>query len=337
MKPSKLIKSFLTILCILLITSCEKDDYELTTNPINIQAINSVYDDYNVSIYPRIDMAYELRFSTNRSSMGNDFDITSATIYFKLNENSNKLEHEIYSYEETIYHYTNYVTELLDSINTTYNELGPYHIWPIENSDHLQLFASDRAGNLDIYHLRSYYKGHLPDHKIFTCNYATLLNTDHDEGYPALNKNRDELYFTSNRNGDFDIYKIPVPDINKIEDLLATSNTDIIECSNELNSSKDDKCPYILENVFVFSSNREGGFGGFDLYYSINKNGIWEAPENFGEQINSEFDEYRPVILEFREYHKDLMLFSSNRPGGKGGFDLYYTEINKIDDFQNWP
>ena len=338
MNTYKLIKSFLTVLCIIIITSCEKDDYELTTSPINIQAINSVYDDFNIATIPRIDNYTELRFSTNRYSMGNDFDITSATIHFIYNENSEKLEHQIkFYYEHTSYYYTNYVKEILDSINTTYNELGPYHIWPIENSDHLQLFASDKAGNLDIYHIRSHYQSNIPDHQIFTCNYAALLNTDHEEGYPTLNKNRDELYFMSNRNGDFNIYEISIPDIDKIEDLLATSNTNIIECANELNSSKDDKCPFILDDVFVFSSNREGGLGGFDLYYSININGIWEAPQNFGNQINSEFDEYRPVILEFKEYYKDLMLFSSDRPGGKGGFDLYYTEISKIDNFQNGP
>jgi len=109
LKTYKLIKLFLTVLCIIVITSCEKDDYELITNPINIQAINSVYDDFNICTYPRIDNYTELRFSTNRSSMGNDFDITSATIHFIYNENSEKLEHQIkFYYEYTAYYYTNY-------------------------------------------------------------------------------------------------------------------------------------------------------------------------------------------------------------------------------------
>jgi hypothetical protein len=29
----------------------------------------------------------------------------------------------------------------------------------------------------------------------------------------------------------------------------------------------------------------------------------------------------------FYEYQNDLMLFSSDRPGGKGGYDLYYVGI----------
>jgi hypothetical protein len=77
----------------------------------------------------------------------------------------------------------------------------------------------------------------------------------------------------------------------------------------------------------VFSSNREGGFGGYDLWYSRLVNGEWTKPENFGAEINSPYDEFRPIVKEC--IPNDLMIFSSNRPGGKGGFDLYYVGINR--------
>ncbi len=32
------------------------------------------------------------------------------------------------------------------------------------------------------------------------------------------------------------------------------------------------------------------------------------------------------------EFANDFMLFSSNRPEGKGGFDLYYVDIEKIQE-----
>ena len=83
-------------------------------------------------------------------------------------------------------------------------------------------------------------------------------------------------------------------------------------------------------NLMVFVSNNSSGFGGYDLWYSMFENGIWNEPQNFGSEINTEFDEYRPVIEYFPESNNDLMIFSSNRPGGKGGFDLYYTGIKKM-------
>jgi hypothetical protein len=78
----------------------------------------------------------------------------------------------------------------------------------------------------------------------------------------------------------------------------------------------------------VFASNRAGGFGGYDLYYSILKNGFWSSPVNLGPRINTSSDEYRPVIGFNPDFTNKFLMFSSDRPGGKGGFDLYFTGID---------
>jgi hypothetical protein len=77
----------------------------------------------------------------------------------------------------------------------------------------------------------------------------------------------------------------------------------------------------------VFASNRPGGSGVFDLYYSILRDGEWSSPVNLGEPINSASDEYRPILGGHIDFNNRYMMFSSNRPGGKGGFDLYYTGV----------
>lgn len=82
----------------------------------------------------------------------------------------------------------------------------------------------------------------------------------------------------------------------------------------------------------VFTSNRPGGYGGYDLYYSKYKEGKWQSPVNFGNRINTKYDEFRPIVRLEDEFKNDFMLFSSNRPEGKGGFDLYYVGIDKISD-----
>lgn len=88
--------------------------------------------------------------------------------------------------------------------------------------------------------------------------------------------------------------------------------------------------PFVYGDLLVFSSDRPGGFGGYDLYYSQKTANGWTVPINFGPKINSEFDEYRPVVSEQPEFSNRLMIFSSNRPGGLGGFDLYFVGIPKF-------
>jgi hypothetical protein len=75
------------------------------------------------------------------------------------------------------------------------------------------------------------------------------------------------------------------------------------------------------------SSNRAGGFGGYDIYYSVFRNGNWSSPVNMGSRINTSSDEYRPVIGSNPDFTNNFIMFSSNRPGGKGGFDLYFSGL----------
>ena len=78
----------------------------------------------------------------------------------------------------------------------------------------------------------------------------------------------------------------------------------------------------------VFASDMPGGSGGFDLYYSVFRNGKWSSPVNLGPEINSTANEYRPVLGIDLKYENRFLIFSSDRSGGKGGYDLYFTGIS---------
>ena len=147
--------------------------------------------------------------------------------------------------------------------------------------------------------------------------------------YPTFNNDKSKIYFCSNReNNKFGFYYVNVNPNTDIELLLSDNQTYEVFKDNTLSSISDDKCPYIYGNKMVFASNREGGFGGFDLYYSILVDGEWTAPKNMGEKINSKFDEYRPILInEGVSETQTMMVFSSNRTGGKGGFDLYFVGV----------
>jgi len=74
------------------------------------------------------------------------------------------------------------------------------------------------------------------------------------------------------------------------------------------------------QNVLYFVSNREGGFGGLDIWLSlIDINGNFGVPINVGARINTTADEITP----FYNHFENKLYFSSNREGGLGGYDIY--------------
>jgi outer membrane protein OmpA-like peptidoglycan-associated protein/tetratricopeptide (TPR) repeat protein len=70
-----------------------------------------------------------------------------------------------------------------------------------------------------------------------------------------------------------------------------------------------------------FVSNREGGYGGKDIWVSRFQDGLWQVPENLGPEINTPFDETAPFIASDNK----TLYFTSNGHPGLGGNDLYYS------------
>ena len=72
-----------------------------------------------------------------------------------------------------------------------------------------------------------------------------------------------------------------------------------------------------------FASDMPGGQGGSDLYFSEKVNGQWSKPVNLGPVINSAGTENFPFI-----HSSGRLYFSSDRTGGIGRLDVYYTSLN---------
>jgi hypothetical protein len=71
-----------------------------------------------------------------------------------------------------------------------------------------------------------------------------------------------------------------------------------------------------------FASDMPGGEGRSDIYYCELVDGVWSAPVNLGPAINSpETDNYPCINQSGRLY------FSSDRPGGAGGLDVYSSDF----------
>ncbi len=327
-----------TIFIIIFFTfpSCEKD-YEpgrLPDIPQNMEEFNTRFDDYNsiAPPNPNYGKSTMICFSTNRWH-GNNFDIVyepldidysaiTGILQVKNESNAWYLDPE----DRTRIEYGLHV------VNTPGDELGPYMVYDrqldlhYKDFDHLLLlYATNSGGNFDLMYTS------MTDSTYFIepepLNY---LNSGADDYYPTFNTEFSRIFFCSNRkNGVFNIFSIPFESQNDnlVDDLTSMAEQEIT-IETVLSSNYDDKCPFIYFDMLVFTSNRPGGFGSFDLYYSELEDGKWSAPRNFGEKINTAADEYRPIIInEYVDPDKEMMIFSSNREGGKGGFDLYYVGV----------
>jgi hypothetical protein len=337
---------------LLLFTGCPYNNYKYDMGhfpyePVNFEAVNSEFHDYN-STAPFIESGRYLYFSSNRNSSGAEFDIVGDNLRIYWDKDDGKLTVDN---RQTAMDYS-YTDSLFALINTPFNELGPYSMpfmdysaYPYAYTD-MVVFANDESGDLDLKVAWFEGEGENPsatNGEYFGPEAISFLNTEHDDAYltfygpgyfyydyyawdPSLIT---ELLFCSDRSGNFDIYWAAVPENESLIEFLTGDNSTGIYSVNILNSSYDDKCPYVNGSMLVFASNRPGGYGGFDLYYCILYGDTWSEPLNAGSRINTEYDEYRPILISHYEFQNDLMIFSSNRPGGKGGYDLYYVGMPK--------
>ena len=79
--------------------------------------------------------------------------------------------------------------------------------------------------------------------------------------------------------------------------------------------------------ILIFASDREGSFGGMDLFQSRLTNGKWSTPENLGKLINTSGNEFFPFLDS-----ENNLFFSSDMLPGYGGYDIFSCKFNGV----NW-
>ena len=306
----------------------------LPETPVNLEEFNSEYDDYNSDI-PQVWSKIPFVFSSNRSTNGGrfDFEYIPMCVFTDRRDGIVEVTTEMPDHHGSLERSEN-IREALEIVNGGGNEFGPLFI-PVgrgfvrdpdyrEFQHYLFLYATDAGGNLDIQLTHNHV-----EYSYIEPIDLKIINTSANEAYPTIVADSLALYFCSDKTGVYDIYKTDLVDTM---DFLSNITSDTPRPSIQveaLSSGSDDKCPRIYKNLMVFTSNRPGGYGAYDLYYSNLLNGSWSDPINFGPEINTEFDEYRPIVVPDIGYRNLMMIFSSNRPGGQGGFDLYYVGIPK--------
>ncbi len=157
------------------------------------------------------------------------------------------------------------------------------------------------------------------------------INTNEYVGTPCVffqNNTPIEIYFTSTQKGNSRKTNIFFTRFDS-----ANQNWTPPQQLEDTKNEYDDRMPTLSTDglILIFSSNRFGGFGGFDLWMRkrTSLDAQWGEAINLGANLNTSVNEISPSLFlnDTSSASKGLFFFSSDRSGGHGGYDIYTTPI----------
>ena len=215
--------------------------------------------------------------------------------------------------------------EFLDkeNINTKYNDYSPV----LTADEQVMFFTSRRPsnkGDMDE-DINSYYEDIYMSKKdkegkwMKAERLPSPINTDAHDATAAISADGSELiFYRSDRDATGDLYSVKYEEGNWGEPKKLSNAINSIAWEPSVCLSPDGKYLY-------FTSDREGGYGGLDVYRALKmKDGTWGLVSNLGPTINTQFDEDGPYILADNE----TLLFSSRGHKGIGGYDVFQSKYD---------
>ena len=160
------------------------------------------------------------------------------------------------------------------------------------------------------------------------------LTSKFHDGYPSYDEVNNILYFTSNSLTKLKIKKGSKQDkalngimINRLKIYQSTFANGEWSEKEELpfnSSSFDCLHPSISADgkTMYFTSNQDGGIGGYDIYKVTKEGNTWATPVNLGTKVNSMGDEMTPYLI------KETLYFGSRGYFGFGGIDIFKVNLN---------
>ncbi|MHC4464479.1 MAG: hypothetical protein ACYS9C_09785 [Planctomycetota bacterium] len=159
-------------------------------------------------------------------------------------------------------------------------------------------------------------------------NLGPIVNSPTLDGTPSISGDGLELYFNSQRSGGYGHYDVWVSTRETTGDPWGEP----VNLGPTINTSRLDGCEQISADGLTlhFTSNRPGGYGGWDIYVTTRDTASdpWGEPVNLGPPFNTSAAD-GPAFMSADGLE---LFFDSSRPGGSGSTDIYMTTRATIDD-----
>jgi WD40-like Beta Propeller Repeat len=157
-------------------------------------------------------------------------------------------------------------------------------------------------------------------------NLGPTVNTPDFEVCPSITKSGLSLYFGSNRPNGFGGVDIYVSQRASTNDVWGPPQN----LGPTVNSPVTDNCPFVTPDGHTLIFLRNPGLAGIDLYASFRQNKrddfAWGPPVPLA-ALNTPFNEFGPTGYEDDETGDFVLYFTSDRPGGPGGPDIYMSRM----------
>jgi tetratricopeptide (TPR) repeat protein len=142
------------------------------------------------------------------------------------------------------------------------------------------------------------------------------LQVDGDIFISCLSGDGKQLFLSKDDNFNSDIF---------VSSFTGNQWSKVVKLNKNINTKYWESHGFISEdgNQLVFASDRPGGFGGLDLYISKKVNGDWGPAVNMGPEINTQFNEDRPFLVN----NSKTLFFSSQGHENIGGYDIFRSDL----------
>ncbi|MBL4651620.1 MAG: OmpA family protein [Flavobacteriales bacterium] len=213
------------------------------------------------------------------------------------------------------------ITNLGDKINSSYADYKP-----VLTADESELiFTSRREGstgdavNLEGKYFEDIYISDFIDGEwAAPKNIGAAINTDDHEATVGLSADGQKLFIYKFLEGSGDIYVSDLEGSEWASPKKMGSDVNLKSWESHASMSADSRFLY-------FTSDREGGYGGTDIWYcQLLPDGNWGLALNMGPQVNSIYDEDGGYL----HPDGDNFFFSSKGHSTMGGYDIMFVHKN---------